>query len=89
MLTDYRSLTKWRTPAMIWGVAIGGALTLFMSDIPVFKRDVLRKIPVVSRVQRVSAGSGARVSRENERDRNIGEVLALREKMLRVGDQAG
>jgi hypothetical protein len=49
IITDlYRHLTKWRTPAMIWGVAAGGAVSLFMSDVPIFQRDVLRHIPVVS-----------------------------------------
>jgi hypothetical protein len=39
---------QWRTPALIWGIAAGGAVSLFMSDVPLFKKDVLMKVPVVS-----------------------------------------
>ncbi|OCF38021.1 ubiquinol-cytochrome c reductase subunit 10 [Kwoniella heveanensis BCC8398] len=38
----------WRTPLVFWGVAAGAAVSLFLSDVPLFKKDVLIKIPVVS-----------------------------------------
>lgn len=33
---------------MIWGAGAGLAVTLFMSSVPVFQKDVLKKIPAVS-----------------------------------------
>nr|XP_018261012.1 ubiquinol-cytochrome c reductase subunit 10 [Kwoniella dejecticola CBS 10117]OBR83170.1 ubiquinol-cytochrome c reductase subunit 10 [Kwoniella dejecticola CBS 10117] len=40
-------LRGWTTPLMIWGVAAGGAVSLFLSDVPLFRKDVLIKVPVV------------------------------------------
>ena len=31
----------------LWGIGVGAAVSLFMSDVPVFKQDVLLKIPFV------------------------------------------
>jgi hypothetical protein len=31
----------------LWGIGAGAAVTLFMSDVPVFRKDVLLKIPFV------------------------------------------
>jgi hypothetical protein len=31
----------------LWGIGVGAAISLFMSDVPVFKQDVLLKIPFV------------------------------------------
>ncbi|ORY35806.1 hypothetical protein BCR39DRAFT_34208 [Naematelia encephala] len=39
-------LSGFRPSLVGWGVAAGAAVALFMSDIPVFQKDVLRKIPV-------------------------------------------
>ena len=36
---------------MVWGVGIGLAVTLFLSDVPLFQRDVLKKIPAVSAIR--------------------------------------
>jgi hypothetical protein len=33
---------------MLWGGGIGIAVSLFLSDVPLFQKDVLRKIPAVS-----------------------------------------
>ncbi|WVR00089.1 hypothetical protein IAU59_007231 [Kwoniella sp. CBS 9459] len=41
-------LMGWRTPLIFWGVAGGAAVSLFLSDVPLFKKDVLIKIPVVA-----------------------------------------
>ncbi|KAH8918205.1 hypothetical protein BT69DRAFT_1247910 [Atractiella rhizophila] len=38
---------KWVPTLGIWGVGATAALFLFMSDIPVFKQDVLLKIPIL------------------------------------------
>lgn len=36
-------------PALaVWGAGLGLAVTLFFSPVPVFQRDVLKKIPAVS-----------------------------------------
>ncbi|WVR07564.1 hypothetical protein IAU60_004606 [Kwoniella sp. DSM 27419] len=40
-------MMQWRSPLMIWGVAAGAAVSLFLSDVPLFKKDVLIKVPVV------------------------------------------
>jgi hypothetical protein len=39
---------RWRAPLAFWGVGAGAAVGLFLSDVPIFQRDVLKKIPVVS-----------------------------------------
>lgn len=43
-----RRLSRWRPTLAIWGVGAGVAVALFMSDVPLFQKDVLKKIPVVS-----------------------------------------
>ncbi|KAL1413294.1 hypothetical protein Q8F55_001050 [Vanrija albida] len=36
-------------PSLIgWGVGAGAAVALFMGSVPIFQKDVLRKIPVVA-----------------------------------------
>lgn len=35
------------TLAAVWGVGAGAAVAYLMSDVPVFQKDVLLKIPVV------------------------------------------
>ncbi|EUC65047.1 ubiquinol-cytochrome-C reductase complex subunit [Rhizoctonia solani AG-3 Rhs1AP] len=42
------SLKPWAGTAGRWGVAAGAAVTLFMSVTPIFQKDVLLKIPVLS-----------------------------------------
>jgi hypothetical protein len=39
---------RWRGPLLLWGGGIGIAVSLFLSDVPLFQKDVLRKIPAVS-----------------------------------------
>lgn len=39
---------RWRAPLAFWGIGAGAAVSLFLSDVPIFQRDVLKKIPVVS-----------------------------------------
>lgn len=46
---SYRRFLGLSRTLAVWGIGIGGAVTLFMSPIPVFQRDILKKIPVVSR----------------------------------------
>ena len=43
-----RRLSGWRPTLAIWGFAAAGAVSLFMSDVPLYQKDVLRKIPFVS-----------------------------------------
>jgi hypothetical protein len=42
---------RWRGPLLLWGGGIGIAVSLFLSDVPLFQKDVLRKIPAVSRAK--------------------------------------
>ncbi|KAL7409189.1 cytochrome b-c1 complex subunit 10 [Mrakia frigida] len=38
---------RW-SPALVgWGVVAGAGITLFMSATPIFKRDVLQKVPLL------------------------------------------
>lgn len=39
---------RWLPSFALWGAAAGGAVTLFLSPVPIFQADVLKKIPVVS-----------------------------------------
>ncbi|PWN93223.1 hypothetical protein FA10DRAFT_298633 [Acaromyces ingoldii] len=39
---------KWLPTFAVWGVGLGGAVTLFMSQVPLFQNDVLKKIPIVA-----------------------------------------
>lgn len=39
---------KWAPTLALWGGAGAGAVMLFMSSVPIFKKDVLIKLPVVS-----------------------------------------
>lgn len=39
---------KWVPSLALWGGAGAGAVMLFMSSVPLFKKDVLIKLPVVS-----------------------------------------
>ena len=39
---------KWIPSLALWGGAGAGAVMLFMSSVPLFKKDVLIKLPVVS-----------------------------------------
>lgn len=32
----------------MWGVGAGGAVTLFLSGVPLFQADVLKKLPLIS-----------------------------------------
>lgn len=43
-----RRLIRWRGPLALWGAGVGVAVALFLSDVPLFQKDVLRKIPAVS-----------------------------------------
>ncbi|KAF8308755.1 hypothetical protein DL93DRAFT_2170872 [Clavulina sp. PMI_390] len=40
-------LRRWVPALGVWGVAAGAGVTLFMSDVPVFRQDVLHKIPLL------------------------------------------
>ncbi|PVF97720.1 hypothetical protein CPB86DRAFT_706445, partial [Serendipita vermifera] len=39
-------LRAWRFPLAVWGVSTGITLSLLLSNTPIFKKDVLIKIPV-------------------------------------------
>ena len=43
----HRRLSGFRAPLIVWGVGIGVAVSLFMSSVPLFKKDILQKVPVV------------------------------------------
>ncbi|WVW86289.1 hypothetical protein I302_108331 [Kwoniella bestiolae CBS 10118] len=40
-------LRAWGTTGAFWGIAGAGFVSLFLSDVPLFKKDVLIKLPVV------------------------------------------
>ncbi|CEL55158.1 hypothetical protein RSOLAG1IB_01166 [Rhizoctonia solani AG-1 IB] len=42
------SLKPWAGTAGLWAAGAGAAVALFMSVTPIFKKDVLLKIPVLS-----------------------------------------
>ncbi|PWN96475.1 hypothetical protein FA09DRAFT_362034 [Tilletiopsis washingtonensis] len=39
---------KWIPSLAFWGVGAGGAATLFLSGVPLFQEDVLKKFPILS-----------------------------------------
>ncbi|KAJ1035382.1 hypothetical protein NDA13_000799 [Ustilago tritici] len=39
---------KWAPTLAMWGGAGAGAVMLFMSSVPLFKKDVLLKLPVIA-----------------------------------------
>ncbi|CDW94177.1 hypothetical protein [Sporisorium scitamineum] len=39
---------KWAPTLALWGGAGAGAVMLFMSSVPIFKKDVLIKLPVIA-----------------------------------------
>ena len=41
-------LNRFRPTLAIWGVTLGLGVSLYLSDVPLFQKDVLRKVPVVS-----------------------------------------
>jgi ubiquinol-cytochrome c reductase subunit 10 len=43
-----RLLRPFRSSLIGWGVTAGVAVSLFMSPVPLFQKDVLQKIPFVS-----------------------------------------
>ncbi|PWN49929.1 hypothetical protein IE53DRAFT_316742 [Violaceomyces palustris] len=43
-----QAVLKWVPSLALWGGAAAGGVTLFMSSVPLFKTDVLLKIPVVA-----------------------------------------
>lgn len=45
-----RRLRYWGPTAAVWGVAAGAAVSFFLSEVPIFQKDVLIKVPVVSSV---------------------------------------
>ncbi|ORX35363.1 cytochrome b-c1 complex subunit 10 [Kockovaella imperatae] len=40
-------LAGFRGPLVMWGFGIGVTVSLFLSSVPIFKRDVLQKVPVL------------------------------------------
>jgi hypothetical protein len=43
-------MNRFRPTLAIWGVTLGLGVSLYLSDVPLFQKDVLRKVPVVSQV---------------------------------------
>lgn len=41
------NVLKWTKTLAFWGAGLGGAVTLFLSSVPIFQHDVLDKIPFV------------------------------------------
>ena len=41
-------MNRFRPTLAIWGVTLGLGVSLYLSDVPLFQKDVLRKVPVVS-----------------------------------------
>ncbi|KAK1927776.1 cytochrome b-c1 complex subunit 10 [Papiliotrema laurentii] len=39
---------SFRPALAVWGIGAGAAVALFASDIPLFQKDVLQKIPVIN-----------------------------------------
>lgn len=48
ILMSNRRLARWRPTLAIWGIGAAGAVSLLMSDVPLYQRDVLKKIPLVA-----------------------------------------
>lgn len=44
----YRVINRFRPTLAIWGVTLGLGVSLYLSEVPLFQKDVLRKVPVVS-----------------------------------------
>nr|ODO04199.1 ubiquinol-cytochrome c reductase subunit 10 [Cryptococcus depauperatus CBS 7855] len=42
-----RRLRFWAPTAAIWGVAAGAAVSFLLSDVPLFQKDVLIKVPML------------------------------------------
>jgi len=42
-----RFFRPFRSSVIFWGAGAGFAVSLFLSSVPLFKKDVLQKIPVV------------------------------------------
>ncbi|AFR94333.2 ubiquinol-cytochrome c reductase subunit 10 [Cryptococcus neoformans] len=40
-------LRFWGPSAAVWGVAAGAAVSFYLSEVPIFQKDVLIKVPVV------------------------------------------
>ncbi|WWD19733.1 hypothetical protein CI109_104197 [Kwoniella shandongensis] len=40
-------LSGWTPTLAVWGVTAGAAVSLFLSDVPLFRKDVLIKVPVL------------------------------------------
>lgn len=59
-LTSIKS--RWIPTLAMWGAAAGGAVALFMSGVPIFQTDVLKKIPFLD--QYYKGESAARASHE-------------------------
>ena len=38
---------RWIPSLAFWGVGAGGAATLFLSGVPLFQEDVLKKFPIL------------------------------------------
>ncbi|KIM32487.1 hypothetical protein M408DRAFT_327035 [Serendipita vermifera MAFF 305830] len=44
------SLKAWNPALLFWGIGTGATLTLLLSNTPIFKKDVLIKLPVVGSI---------------------------------------
>ncbi|KAK4689138.1 hypothetical protein P7C73_g951, partial [Tremellales sp. Uapishka_1] len=54
----HRKLMAMRPTLAVWGIGAGVAVSLFMSSVPIFQTDVLKKIPAVGRGARGVGGDG-------------------------------
>lgn len=48
LLLTHLFFSRWVPTLALWGAGAGGAVTLFLSSVPLFQNDVLKSIPVVS-----------------------------------------